>query len=89
MKKTLALLLAVVTLGACTSSRPIAATSNPIGSKTGTSSQVVILGLMCFGDGSQITAAKNGGISKVSLVDFRNTNFLYIYQRHTCVVNGD
>lgn len=88
MKKHLALFLAALTFGACTSTRPIAATSNPIGSKTGKASQVVVFG-MHFGDASVGAAAKAGGLRTISFVDFRNTNLLFLYQRHTCIVNGD
>jgi len=88
MKKTITLLLATLTLGACTYHRPIAATSNPVGTKTGRSTQTVFLG-MAFGDGTIEGAVRNGGLTRISFVDFRNTNILYIYQRHTCVVNGE
>jgi hypothetical protein len=93
MKK---LLLSVVvaasltTLPSCSITLPVAATSNPIGSKVGQQSADIFLGVLCFdGDASIKTAAKNGGISKVSTVDIKTFNVLGIYQKVTTIVTGE
>jgi hypothetical protein len=40
-------------------------------------------------DAGVVTAAQNGGITKISTVDYRTKNFLGIVQRHECIVTGD
>jgi hypothetical protein len=73
--KKIKLLFTMAVLGAvmasCSVSRPILVTDNP-SEKTGTASFDVILGIFrpMKGDLSIQTAAKNGGITKVSTVDF-------------------
>lgn len=59
------------TIASCSHSRPILITDNP-SEKTGTAEMDVILGIFrpMKGDLSIQTAAKNGGITKVSTVDF-------------------
>ena len=70
--KTLAALVACSLLGSCmTISGPVAATSNPVGSKCGEASSLIICGLWSInGDSNGIDkAAKKAGITKISHVD--------------------
>ncbi len=64
--------LVVLMLGACSHSRPLMVTDNP-SEKKGTSEYKVVLGVFrpMHTDISIRSAAENGGISKVSTVDFR------------------
>ena len=82
-------IIIVALLSSCSITTPIAATSNPIGSKMGKSSGYCYFG-MCFNvDASVMTAAKNGGITKISTVDYRRKNILGIVQIHECIVSGE
>jgi hypothetical protein len=67
---------------------PIAATSNPIGSKRGQASSE---GIICFakGDASIKAAAENGGITKISHVDYHTKSILCIWARTTVTVYGE
>jgi len=81
---------AVVGLSACSMTGPVAATSNPIGSKVGTASGSIFLGVFAFGaDFSIRTASKNGGITKVATVDLKASNVLGLVQTFECIVTGD
>lgn len=63
------LMFAAIT--SCSSVQPFAATSNAVGSKVGESTmRMSSLGIW-LGDAGIATAAKNGGISKISTVDVR------------------
>ncbi len=69
---------------------PIAATANPIGTKLGSASGHTYF--MFFGDASNANiqkACQNGGITKISTVDYRVENFLFIKQTYTVSVNGE
>ena len=66
-----------------------AATSNPIGGKKGESCAMSILGIIGLGDSSIATAAKAGGVSKVSTVDSNNFQVLGIYAKNCTVVTGE
>ncbi|HZL44571.1 MAG TPA: TRL-like family protein [Verrucomicrobiae bacterium] len=69
-------------------SGPVAVTSNTRGSKMGQASST---GIICFatGDSSIKTAADNGGITKISHVDYHTTSVLGIYAKTTVTVYGD
>lgn len=86
-----AALLAGLVLGAaCTTTRPLAVSSNPIGAKEGrASSQAYIGGLLIGGDASIKAAAKQGGISRVATVDVETFNFLYLFIKRTTIVTGE
>jgi hypothetical protein len=93
MKKRLLTLLAllfVVSMLAGCFTTPIAATGNPIGSKTGSASCMYVLSVFPLGDWDTgiFHAAKNGGISRISTVDVKTQNF-YIVSIVTTVVTGD
>lgn len=79
-----------LTLSACSFTGPVCATSNPVGSKVGEASGNGYLRVLVIGvDASIRTAAKNGGISKISTVDFKSTDVLGILQTYTCIVTGE
>ena len=59
------------------------------GGKRGESEVVAILGLVSTGDASVRAAAKNGGITNVTHVDYEFQNVLGVYQRYTTVVYGN
>ena len=69
-------------------SGPVAATGNSGGAKMGQASSMGILGF-AKGDSSIKTAAANGGITKISHVDYRITGFLSIYAKTVVTVYGD
>jgi len=73
MKKIVSLVLLSIILMAmvaCTSVTPIAATSNPLGSKVGEASIFVLFNYLSLGGDRGIAkAAQNGGITKISTVD--------------------
>ena len=60
-----------------------------MGSKSGESSSISILGLVAVGDCSISTAADAGGVSKVNHVDYEYRNVLGIYQKATVIVYGE
>ncbi len=66
-----------------------AATSNDLGSKTGQSCAVSYLGVVGLGDASVASAAKAGGITKISAVDSENFGILGLYAKNCTVVSGD
>ena len=68
---------------------PLTATSNSASSKVGTSQCTSILGLICTGDASIQTAAKNAGITRIHHVDYKNKSILGIYAELTVTVYGD
>ncbi len=77
-------------LSSCALTVPVAATSNPVGSKVGTSSGMGILRFIILSPDSGIQqAAKNGGITKISTVDFKQTDILGIFQTYTCTITGE
>jgi hypothetical protein len=80
----------IACLSSCSITLPVAATSNPVGNKVGSATAPVFLGVFVFdGDASIKSAAKNGGITKISTVDMKMMNILYIYQTYTTVVSGE
>ena len=59
-------------------------------SKTGESCAQMILGLVTFGDASIASAKSNGGISKVSSVDYDFFSVLGpVYQKNCTLVSGE
>lgn len=86
---SIAIIFAIL-ITSCTMNYPISATSNPVGKKVGIASGFsVFYGLSMFGDATIFNAAKNGGISKISTVDFKITNYLGFFQTYDCIVTGD
>lgn len=63
----------------CTVCLPVAATSNPIGSKNGSSTAIGIGPLLWIkGNASIQKAAKDGNITKVSTVDIQRTYIFFV-----------
>jgi hypothetical protein len=90
MKKILLAACAALMLSSCSITLPVNATSNAVGSKVGKSSGNCYLGALCFGvDASIQSAAKNGGITKISTVDYTNKNILFLIITHECTVTGE
>lgn len=82
--------VAVMALSSCSITLPVAATSNEVGSKVGKSSGKCFLGVICIDvDASIQTAARNGGISKISTVDYTQKNILNIIITHETTVTGN
>jgi outer membrane murein-binding lipoprotein Lpp len=91
MKKlVLALLvLAVFMVAGCSSlTIPYEITDNPTGAKVGESTATMIGPLLLSGDISLSTAAANGGVTKISTVDRRLENKLFI-TNVTTIVTGN
>lgn len=57
--------------------------------KRGEACAMSILGLVAIGDASVEAAAKNGGISEISVVDNDMTGILGVYGQHCTVVHGN
>lgn len=76
-------------VASCTITEPVSATSNPIGSKVGKSSGTCVLNICLDVDAGINSAAKNGGITKISTVDYRTKNYLGIIKKHECIVTGE
>jgi hypothetical protein len=99
---TAALLLATLTSGcAMSANAPVTgsiyqgakgattATGNALTEKVGKSCASSILGAIGLGDASIASAAKAGGITKVSSVDSENFGVLGIYATNCTVVTGE
>jgi hypothetical protein len=78
-----------ISISACTFTGPVNATSNPVGSKVGVSKGSAVFGLYFDIDTSIRTAAKNGGITKISTVDYQVYNVLGFYMEFSCIVTGE
>jgi len=85
------LLMTSVFLSSCAVTVPVAATSNPVGSKVGKAKSTQTLGF--FFDGGDLgiqKAAKEGGIKKISTVDYkRQAVFLWFVIKHETIVTGE
>ena len=97
MKKTfkvLAVALACAFVSSCaTFSTPVAATSNPVGSKCGVAESTVYLGGLFSSKGEENgieKAAKEAGITKISHVDSYTKSILFgIVMKQTTKVYGE
>ena len=77
-------------MASCSVTMPVNATSNPVGSKVGSATATGYLGVFFFNaDASIRTAAKNGGITKISTVDMKQTNILGIIWTYETIVTGE
>lgn len=77
-------------MSACSITMPVGATSNAVGSKTGKQKATVLLGILAFNqDASIMSAAKNGGISKISTVDMKMGNILGLIYTYETIVTGE
>lgn len=83
-------LIAASLLSSCSVTMPVNATSNPMGSKVGRAKATGYLGFLFFdADASIRTAAKNGGISKISSVDIKYTSILNLVVTYETIVTGE
>jgi hypothetical protein len=94
MKKYVLVFLAVLVVLAitgCTTTEPVDLTNNPVGTKVGESSGTLVFGGAFGGtvDYSLQTAAKNGGINKISTVDLRIRNLGIFGVTYTTIVTGE
>lgn len=88
--KIIGYLLIIAFFTSCEISRPIAATSNELGTKTGKASAIGILLFPPFA-GQETTieqAAKNAGITKISTVDYSIYWYVF-FTRRVCTVTGN
>ena len=77
-------------LTSCAVTLPVNATSNEVGNKVGMSKATGYLNVLWFGQDASIQkAAKQGGITKISTVDLKQTNVLGIIQTYECIVTGN
>jgi hypothetical protein len=77
-------------MSSCSITLPVSATSNPVGNKVGQSTGSVYLQIFAFdADASIRSAAKNGGITKISTVDIKHTNVLGLVDSYTTIVTGE
>lgn len=91
MKKIYAIVVVACSLflASCSTTTPIAATSNPVGNKCGEASTTRYFGLGGSANIGINAAAKNGGITKISHVDFSQKSFLGIVTTYTTRVYGE
>ena len=89
VKSIFALLAVGAMMSSCSMTMPVGATSNPIGDKVGQATATGYFGLFFDADASIRTAAKNGGITKISTVDIKTTNALNIIITYTTIVTGE
>ncbi|MDR2907675.1 MAG: TRL-like family protein [Bacteroidales bacterium] len=83
-------LFATLFLQSCTITTPISATSHPVGNKIGEASQMGILFFPPFTGqpAGVLQAAKNGGITKISTVDY-SVNYFILFTKRTTTVTGE
>ncbi len=90
IKLLLASAVIAILMTSCEIILPLAATSNPVGSKVGTAEATIYLGIFTFDQDASIrTAAKNGGITKISTVDIRRKDVLGIVLTYETIVTGE
>jgi hypothetical protein len=90
IKMFVAVFSAAALMSSCSLTLPVAATSNPVGKKVGSATATGYLGYLFFGaDASIRTAAKNGGITKISTVDVKQGSFLGLIVTYETIVTGE
>lgn len=90
LKVVFAILITAGLMASCSLTLPVTATSNAVGSKVGKASGTGFLGVLFFGaDASIQTAAKNGGITKISTVDLTQKSILNIIVTYETTVTGE
>lgn len=69
---------------------PVTATTNPVGSKVGQASGKIWLGVFGRADAGIQAAAKNGGITNISTVDFtQKLGILGLWVEYEATVTGE
>ncbi len=90
LRNVLGVVAASAILASCSITVPVAATSNQVGSKVGTSKGTCFFQVLCFDvDASIQSAARNGGITKISTVDFKKKDVLGIIITYETIVTGE
>lgn len=90
MKVFAVLLILAASMSSCSLTLPVNATSNPVGNKVGRATATGYLGVLFFGaDASIQTAAKNGGITKISTVDIKQTSIFGLLVTYETIVTGE
>lgn len=89
MKMIAVVFVTAVMLSSCALTLPVNATGLTIGDKVGTAKATGYLGVLFFDQDASIqTAAKNGGITRISTVDIKQTNILNIIVTYETIVTG-
>ena len=91
MRRIITAIAVIALFSSCSVTMGLTATGNSIKSsdKTGVSKATLLLGAIPLGgDASIITAAKNGNIDKISTVDVKTTNFLFLITTIETTVTG-
>lgn len=83
-------LACVLFFTACSMNHPVCATSNPLGTKTGIFTQTSFLGFppSLSKEAATVAAAKNGGITRISTVDYNMTWKIIMFE-YTTIVTGE
>jgi hypothetical protein len=89
IKNLAAVCAAALLVTSCSITGPVAVSSNPVGKKVGEAKATIILGFCFGGDYSIQTAAKNGGITRISTVDVKTFNALGVYVVKKAIVTGE
>ena len=90
VKLVIAFLLVAFIVTSCSITKPINATGYAVGSKIGTAKATGYFGVIFIdGDASIRTAAKNGGINRISSVDLKKTSLLGIIVTYETIVSGE
>tara|TARA_B110000858_G_C17651803_1_gene403033 strand:+ start:602 stop:874 length:273 start_codon:yes stop_codon:yes gene_type:complete len=90
MKKAFLIVSVALLLSSCAITLPVNATSNEVGSKVGMSKATGYLNVIWIDQDASIQKdAKQGGITKISTVDLKQTNMLGIIQTYECIVTGN
>ncbi len=77
-------------MSSCSLPLPVTATSNSVGSKVGRAKANGFFGFIYLdADASIRAAAKQGGITKISTVDIKASNFLNILTSYETIVTGE
>ena len=90
VKWIFAVLMFAFIVTSCSITRPINATGYAVGSKVGIAKATGYFGVIFIdGDASIRTAAKNGGINRISSVDLKKTSILGIVVTYETIVTGE
>ena len=95
MKKLVVMVVTLVAIcflviGCATITIPVAATTNPVGSKVGQASGKIWLGVFGSADAGIQAAAKNGGITNISTVDItQKLGILGLWIEYEATVTGE
>lgn len=90
IKSLFALIVVALLIASCSITLPVNATGYAVGSKVGTATATGYLGVLFFNaDASIRTAAKNGGINRISSVDIKKTSLLNIIVTYETIVTGE